>query len=214
MTFVESLVSFSIAATLLTLTPGLDTALVLSQLMTSGAQAARKAALGVAAGCLIWGALVALGLGMLLASSVMAFTVVKTFGAIYLLWQGFLMLRKSSGMDTQKNEVLTADTSSSARAAFFQGFWTNVLNPKVGIFYLTLLPQFLVPEVDAGVYIFSLAFIHILLSVIWFMLLIAAGQKSIQFLKHPAMSYWTDKVTGLILVSFGLKLGLTDFSAS
>ena len=117
MTLVESLVSFSIAATLLTLTPGLDTALVLSQLMTSGAQAARKAALGVAAGCLIWGALVALGLGMLLASSVMAFTVVKTFGAIYLLWQGFLMLRKSSGMDTQKNEVLTADTSSSARAS-------------------------------------------------------------------------------------------------
>ena len=122
MTLVESLVSFSIAATLLTLTPGLDTALVLSQLMTSGAQAARKAALGVAAGCLIWGALVALGLGMLLASSVMAFTVVKTFGAIYLLWQGFLMLRKSSGMDTQKMRCSQLTHPHRLALPFFKDF--------------------------------------------------------------------------------------------
>ena len=214
MTLVESLFSFTIAASLLTLTPGLDTALVVRHLITSGAQNARKAALGVAVGCLIWGALVALGLGMLLASSVLAFTVVKTFGAVYLVWQGYLMLRKPSTKGALKNEVSTSNTSSPTYAAFYQGFWTNVLNPKVGIFYITLLPQFLVPEVNAGMLIFSLAFIHVLLSLIWFMLLIAAGQKSINLLQHPAMSYWTDKIAGVILVSFGLKLAFTDFTTT
>jgi threonine/homoserine/homoserine lactone efflux protein len=212
MTLLESIASFSIAACLLTLTPGLDTALVLRQLITKDAHAARKAAFGVAAGCLIWGALVALGLGMLLASSVLAFTLVKSLGAVYLIWQGFLMLRRSAVVETLLSDVPVTEKSSSDHAAFFQGFWTNVLNPKIGIFYITLLPQFLVTGFNAGFYIFSLAFIHVLFSVIWFMLLIKAGQKSISLLKNPVVSDWTNKVTGAMLIVFGLKLGVSEIN--
>ena len=212
MTLSESLVGFTLAACILTLTPGLDTVLVLRQLTTSGASSARKAALGVALCCLIWGACVALGLGMLMTSSITAFVVVKTLGAIYLLWQGFMMLRKPSELDAQPNEAPVSSNLSAKHAAFFQGFWTNVLNPKVGVFYVTLLPQFSVPNVNAGLYMFCLAVIHVLLSLIWFMLLIAAGQTSMNAWRHPATGTWMNRVTGVILIGFGLKLGASDIS--
>lgn len=214
MSLFESLLTFSIAASLLTLTPGLDTALVVRQLITSGPQSAKKAALGVAAGCLIWGALVAMGLGVLLTNSLWAFTIVKTAGAVYLVWQGLQMLRRQVGSKHNQIEFQFANESSSPHAALMQGFWTNVLNPKVGIFYVTLLPQFLVPDVNASLYIFSLAVIHVLLSVLWFLALIIGGQRGIKFLQHPKLTYWTDKVTGLVLIGFGVKLFASDLPSA
>lgn len=201
MTLTQSLLTFTAAAALLAATPGVDTALVLRALVTSGARRALQAALGIAAGCLVWGAVVALGLGALLTASTFAFNVLKVAGAIYLLWQGLKLLRRK----TTPARTLTAGPAP-AGSAFWTGFLTNVLNPKVGVFYVTLLPQFMVVDVPVGPYIFALVGIHVGLSLLWFVLLIAAARPLQQWLARPSAQMVMDRITGAVLVAFGLRL--------
>lgn len=201
MTLTQSLLTFTVAAALLAATPGVDTALVLRTLVTAGARRALQAALGVAAGCLVWGAVVALGLGALLTASTLAFHVLKVAGAVYLLWQGLKLLRRKP----MPEQALTAGAAPSG-SAFLTGFLTNVLNPKVGVFYVTLLPQFVVTDVPAGPFIFALAAIHVGLSVLWFLLLIGAARHLQRWLSRPRVQTVMDRVTGVLFVAFGLKL--------
>ena len=201
MTLTQSLLTFTVAAALLAATPGVDTALVLRALVTSGARRALLAALGIAAGCLVWGAVVALGLGALLTASALAFNVLKVVGAAYLFWQGLKLLRRKS----MPGPVVAAQALPSG-SAFLTGFLTNVLNPKVGVFYVTLLPQFLVADVPAGPYIFALAGIHVGWSLLWFVLLIAAARPLQKWLARPRVQAGMDRITGLVFVAFGLKL--------
>ena len=203
MTLTQSLWTFTLAAALLAATPGVDTALVLRALVASGARRALQAAVGIAAGCLVWGAVVALGLGALLTASTLAFNVLKAVGAAYLLWQGVkLLLRRSGGVHTEVIEP----AAPAQGAAFWTGFLTNVLNPKVGVFYVTLLPQFVVPGVPAGPYIFALAGIHVGLSLLWFVLLIAAARPLHRWLARPRVQVTLDRITGGVFVLFGLRL--------
>ena len=201
MTLTQSLLTFTAAAALLAATPGIDTALVLRALVTSGARCAFQAALGIAAGCLVWGAVVALGLGALLTASTLAFNVLKVAGAVYLLWQGLKLLRHK----TTPAQTVTAGPATSG-SAFWTGFLTNVLNPKVGVFYVTLLPQFMVADVAAGPYIFALAGIHVGLSLLWFVLLIAAARPLHQWLARPRVQMAMERITGAVFLVFGLKL--------
>ena len=205
MTLTQSLLTFTVAAALLAATPGVDTALVLRALVTSGARRALQAALGIAAGCLVWGAVVALGLGALLTASTLAFNVLKLAGAVYLLWQGLKLLRRKS----TAGQALAAGPTPSG-SAFWTGFLTNVLNPKVGVFYVTLLPQFMVADVPAGPYIFALAGIHVGLSVLWFLLLIAASRHLQRWLERPRVQTVMNRITGGVFVLFGLKLVMAE----
>jgi len=202
MTLIQSLLTFTVAAALLAATPGVDTALVLRALVTHGARSAVQAALGIAAGCLVWGAVVAFGLGALLTASALAFNTVKVVGAAYLIWQGVRLLRRPAASIETSLSIQPIPVGS----AFWQGFLTNVLNPKVGVFYVTLLPQFVVADVPAGPYIFALAAIHVGLSVLWFLLLIAAAQHLQRWLARPRVQTAMDRITGLVFVAFGLKL--------
>lgn len=206
MTLTHSLLTFTVAAALLAATPGVDTALVLRALVASGARRALLAAVGIAAGCLVWGAVVALGLGALLTASTLAFNVLKAVGAAYLLWQGVrLLMRRSGGVRAGQPEQIEPAAPANG-AAFWTGFLTNVLNPKVGVFYVTLLPQFVVPGVPAGPYIFALAGIHVGLSLLWFMLLIAAARPLQRWLARPRVQVTLDRITGGVFVLFGLRL--------
>ena len=206
MTLTHSLLTFTVAAALLAATPGVDTALVLRALVASGARRALLAAVGIAAGCLVWGAVVALGLGTLLTASTLAFNVLKAVGAAYLLWQGVrLLMRRSGGVRAGQPEQIEPAAPANG-AAFWTGFLTNVLNPKVGVFYVTLLPQFVVPGVPAGPYIFALAGIHVGLSLLWFVLLIAAARPLQRWLARPRVQVTLDRITGGVFVLFGLRL--------
>ena len=206
MTLTHSLLTFTVAAALLAATPGVDTALVLRALVASGARRALLAAVGIAAGCLVWGAVVALGLGALLTASTLAFNVLKAVGAAYLLWQGVrLLMRRSGGVQAGQREQIEPAAPANG-AAFWNGFLTNVLNPKVGVFYVTLLPQFVVPGVPAGPYIFALAGIHVGLSLLWFVLLIAAARPLQRWLARPRVQVTLDRITGGVFVLFGLRL--------
>ncbi len=212
MTVVQALIAFSVAAFLLTITPGLDTALTLRTATLEGPKRAALAVAGIAIGCLTWGAVVALGLGALLKASLMAFTILKWAGAAYLVWLGLGMILKPR----DRFEIDTGDAATVKDSGDFtwmrRGLLTNLLNPKVGIFYISFLPQFLPQSVSAGVaaapFIFLLAVIHALIGSLWLGCLIAATRPLAGLLKRAAVVRWLDRVTGGVFLGFGVRLAL------
>lgn len=197
------LFAFIAAATLLALTPGVDTAIVLSTAIAKGSRPALTASLGIGLGCLIWGVAVSIGLGATLQASETAYTVIKYLGALYLLWLGIgLLLRPRSA------SLISADLkfTQANQRAFFKGLTANLLNPKVGIFYLTFLPQFIPQGADVASYGLLLASIHVLLSMIWFGMLIVATLPLGQFLQKPATVKILDRLVGSLFVFFAVKL--------
>ena len=163
------LLAFLVAATILTLTPGVDTAMVLRAATVSGRRAGAGAALGIALGCLVWGAAVSLGLGAVLRASALAYTIVKIAGAGYLLWLGAkLILNPRASLDASEGQA------PPGGEAFRRGLVTNLLNPKVGVFYVTFLPQFVPAGANVAAWSFALACVHVALSLAWFAVLIAA----------------------------------------
>jgi threonine/homoserine/homoserine lactone efflux protein len=198
-----SLAAYVAAAGLLTVTPGLDTALVLRTATSRGPRPAALTGIGIAAGCFGWAALVAFGLGALLAASELAYTVLKWIGAAYLMWIGFRMLRRP-----RSNFSAQGTPERGGHMAFTSGFLTNLLNPKVGIFYVSFLPQFVPAQVPPAPYMLLLGAIHALLGLIWFACLIAATRPIARFLRRPAVVRMCDRVTGGMFLAFGVGLAV------
>jgi threonine/homoserine/homoserine lactone efflux protein len=202
-----ALIAFTAAAGLLTITPGLDTALVLRTATAEGARAATLAALGIVSACFGWAIMVALGLGALLAASQIGYTLLRAAGALYLLATGVRLLARprraflESGAEGRTGRAL-------ARASFARGALTNLLNPKVGIFYISFLPQFVPSGVPVGSFILLLGAIHAVLGVLWFASLILATQPIARWLRRPAIVTGLDRLTGGLFVAFGLGLAL------
>lgn len=204
MPFAENLIAFTLAATLLTLTPGIDTALVLRTAAVEGRQQAFRAALGINAGCLLWGAAVAFGLGALLAVSEFGYNLLKYCGAAYLAWLGLNMLLRP------RTSLAPAQASGRPDANWFlRGLLGNVLNPKVGIFYLSFLPQFIPQGQPLIAWTFGLVGIHVALSLVWALLLIGATQPLGHWLRRAVVIKWMDRSTGLIFVLFAARLALS-----
>lgn len=202
----EAIAGFSVAAGLLTILPGLDTALVLRTAAVEGPRRAALAGLGITLGCLVWGTAVAVGLGALLAASHLAFTVLKWAGAAYLLWLGIGMLirpRQSFELGGDSAGVGGRDLAWLRR-----GLLTNLLNPKIGVFYVSFLPQFMAQGVPAGPFLVLLAAIHGLIGLAWFAVLITATRPLARALKRPAVVGWLDRVTGGVFVAFAARLAL------
>lgn len=206
MTTAGALLTFVGAASVLTITPGLDTALVLRSAVAGGARRAAYAAFGIALGCLVWGAAVSIGLAALLAASRFAYTAVKWIGAAYLFCVGIkLLVGPRDSFDTQGNRP----DDASAIAFLKQGLLTNLLNPKVGVFYITFLPQFVPPGANVGLFSFLLAAIHVLLGIIWFGVLISATVPMGRILKRKPFIRAMDRIAGAVFVGFGSKLALS-----
>ena len=206
MTITQALLAFIAAATILTITPGVDTAMVLRAAAGGGPRPAVFAATGISVGCLVWGAAVSVGLGALLAASPLAFTLVTWAGAAYLLYLGAkLIVRPRQRFDAAAGGAAQIDPQQSLR----QGLLTNLLNPKVGVFYITFLPQFVPAGANVAAFSFLLAVIHVLLSAIWFAILIAATVPMGRALRRPRVVKAMDRVTGGVFVAFGLKLALS-----
>ncbi|MFB0712519.1 LysE family translocator [Buttiauxella noackiae] len=205
MSVADSLLAFSIAALLLTLTPGLDTALILRTATVEGGKKAFQAALGIDTGCFIWGAIVAFGLGALLAASELAYDILKWCGAAYLFWLGILLiLRPRQTFDTNQ---LERPASSNW---FLRGMLGNVLNPKIGIFYVSFLPQFIPAGHSPIIWTFLLVSIHVVLGTFWSLTLIMATRYASDLLKIPAIVKWMDRATGGVFMLFATKLALSS----
>ena len=151
---IHHLLFFIAAGLLLNLTPGPDVLYIVTHALRSGARAGMVAALGITAGCFVHIFAAAVGVSALMAASATAFTVLKWAGAAYLVYVGLRMLLakapaagEPSAMDTAADEV-RASAAPVLKRIFFQGFWTNALNPKVALFFLAFVPQFITPDME------------------------------------------------------------------
>ncbi len=204
MSVTDSLLAYILAATLLSLTPGLDTALILRTTAAEGGRKAFHAALGINAGCFIWGAMVAFGLGALLAVSEFAYTLLKWCGAAYLCWLGVQLLLRP-----RQHFSLNQENAGSENNWFLRGMLGNVLNPKIGIFYISFLPQFIPAGHSPAGWTFLLVAIHVLIVTLWSLTLITATRHASGVLKKPAVVKWMDRTTGCVFLLFAAKLAMS-----
>jgi threonine/homoserine/homoserine lactone efflux protein len=205
--------AFTLAAALLTITPGLDTALVLRTAAVEGSRRAMLAGAGICCGCLMWGLAASVGLGTLLAASQVAYGAVRITGACYLIFLGAKMLLRKHHSPSAMGDALSPPVCASAAGAtaprwFVRGLLTNLLNPKVGVFYVTFLPQFIPAGVSVTWFSMLLAAIHATEGILWFCVLTLATRPLSRWLRRPAVAQTLDRATGTVLVGFGVGLVL------
>ncbi|KVO98818.1 LysE family translocator [Burkholderia ubonensis] len=203
---------FLVAVFLLNVTPGPDTAYIIGRSVAQGRGAGLMSALGISAGCCVHALACAFGLTALLAASATAFTVIKLVGAAYLIYLGVRMIlaKPAAGADTARAAAVAA--AKPLRQLFMQGFWTNVLNPKVVLFFVSFFPQF----VSAGSAHKALAFltlgaVFVVMSTIWnSMLAWVAGSVTRRFSGKPGVKKWLDRTVGSAFVGLGLRLAASQ----
>jgi threonine/homoserine/homoserine lactone efflux protein len=197
-----SLLAFIPVALLLTLIPGADTALVTRNALALGLRGARWTILGIATGCLMHATASALGLSAILATSARAYEMVKLAGAAYLIWIGVQSIR---GASTTGAAPARAERSAHGHP-FVQGFLTNALNPKVALFYLTFLPQFIPAGAPVLRTSLLLAMIHNVLGFAWLSLYARFVDRLRVALTRPMVKAWLERVTGGALMLLGARL--------
>lgn len=229
MSIPSALVSFAAVAALLTIVPGLDTAYVLRTAIVAGRRPAFAAALGIGTGALAWGAAAAVGVSTLLTASTAAYTVLRVVGAGYLVWLGVQLIRATLGRDRPQTPAADAEhsgagptgsgptggartagaarNSGAAWRAWRRGTLTNLLNPKVGAFYVAVIPQFLPEHAPPLLMGLALALVHNAEGMLWFTALILAAHGIRGWLRRPVVHRTIDRVTGTALIAFGLELG-------
>ncbi len=208
MTTGETLVAFTIAAGVLTITPGLDTALVLRTAAVEGPRRAMLAGAGICLGCLTWGFAASVGLGALLAASQLAYDTLRIAGACYLIYIGVKLLARPRSSAGGPSEAPPGESDPSGRRWFVRGLFTNLLNPKVGVFYVSFLPLFIPAGVNVTLFSLLLASIHAVQGLLWFVLLTVATRTLAHWLGRPAVVATLDRGTGAVFVGFGLRLAL------
>ncbi|MXV44030.1 LysE family transporter [Saccharibacter sp. 17.LH.SD] len=212
--YIFHLITFFIAVSIFTVTPGLDTAVVLRMAASSGRRGGAGAVLGILAGISVWGVGAMLGLTELLAASHSAFMAVKFIGALYLIWMGLRMMWQPRSFladaDNDTDLLISSKESDILRAGFLKGFLTNILNPKVGIFVITFFPQFIPQHVDIKIFTLLQVVIQIMLSAVWLGILVMMTTQFEAFLSRPAVMRCIDRLTGGIFVVFGMKLFMTQ----
>lgn len=206
----EALLGFALVAGLLTIVPGLDTALVLRSTVTRSRAHGFAAMLGIQAGTVVWGAAAAGGAAALFAASQTAYRLLTLAGALYLVWLGASMIwasfRRPDDAGTEPDVPLP---TGGRWRDFGMGLSTNLMNPKVGVFYVAAIPQFVpdgVPPLLMGV---LLALVHCMLGTAWLsMVVLGAGYVGPRLRRSNAVR-WVDRVTGGFLVVFGARLAVS-----
>jgi threonine/homoserine/homoserine lactone efflux protein len=188
---------------LLTVSPGADMALVTKITLERGRRAALLATLGICSGLLVHATASALGLSVILATSAEAFTIVKLAGAAYLAYLGLQALRSSF-------RDVANDVPSPRRGAnpLLQGVFSNVLNPKVAVFYLTFLPQFISPGDNVLIRSLAFALAHAVMGIVWLSAYSYAVMRMSDALGGAGVRRWLERVTGGVLIALGARLAL------
>jgi len=205
----SAVASFALVAGLLTIIPGLDTAMVLRSAISNGPRPAFATALGIGTGALVWGAAAAVGVSALLTTSTIAYTGLRIAGAGYMVWLGSRLLRTVIRRPADLAPAESAPAAGTLGRAWRQGLLTNLLNPKIGAFYVAMLPQF-IPEHTAPLAMgLLLALVHDLEGMLWFSVLIFGAARMGAVLRRRTAQRVVDGTTGSVLIGFGLKLGLS-----
>jgi RhtB (resistance to homoserine/threonine) family protein len=199
--------AFVLAGILLAITPGSDTMFILGNSISNGKKAGILSALGINTGSLFHTAFAAFGLSILLSESVMAFNIVKYLGAAYLIYLGIKsILNKQTVPKDEFNK-----TAKSNKKIYMSGILTNILNPKVALFYLAFLPQFIDPNYSNHYFSFLvLGLSFTMIGTIWCLILAIYSSKfSMKLRENKRFNIWLHKLTGLVFISLGIKLALS-----
>ncbi|MGH8954559.1 MAG: LysE family translocator [Microbacterium sp.] len=208
----QLLLAVALVAGLLTLVPGIGTSLVLRGALTRGARHAFATSFGICTGAMLWG-VAAVGASELLAASELAYRALTLAGAAYMIWLGASLIWESfrghSGMPHSTAGPAAQPMFASTFRAWSMGVGTNLLNPKVGVFYLATIPQF-APDGTAPVMMgLALAAVHALLSFACFTVIIIATGFVARWLRSPKAVRIIDRITGVVLIGFGAKLAVS-----
>jgi threonine/homoserine/homoserine lactone efflux protein len=198
--------TFAIAALVLIMLPGPDLALITGNALRGGRSGGLLTVLGGVLGVTVHAGVTALGLSALLVASAQAFTALKIAGAVYLLWLAMQMLR--SATRSRSAPVAEAVAVPGRWSAYLrQGFLSNALNPKVALFFVTFLPQFLSGDSGSSrAEALVLSGIFALLYVAWFGLYVAAVDRLGRWLRRPRVKARIEQVTGLVLGTVAVRL--------
>jgi RhtB (resistance to homoserine/threonine) family protein len=203
-----SVAAFAVFAAVLAITPGLDTMLVVRAAAVTGRVAGLAAVAGIALGCLVWAIASALGVTAVLTASRVAFEVLRIAGVAYLCWLGVRALWHARRRPATGGLIdSTVEAQPSILAAFRTGLVTNLLNPKVGVFYLSVMPQFLPEGLNPLLGSLVLGGIHIAEGIVWLSLVVAVVGRARGWLQRPAVRRRLEQLTGVVFLGFGVRLG-------
>ncbi len=206
----DNLILFVAAGLLLNLTPGPDVVYIVTNALKSGFRAGAVAALGIVAGCFVHILGAAIGLSALIAASATLFTVLKYLGAAYLIYLGFRMLMSARPAALGATEA----PGRTLGQVFWRGFATNALNPKVALFFLAFVPQFIAPEADNKILAFILLGLVFNFNSVFVNVGYAAAAASLAARAAPVRSamHWIERGAGVLFIGFGIRLATASFA--
>lgn len=201
------MISFIFMTLFVVMSPGVDTALITKRTIAGGKKDGLMMALGITTGSLGHTLAATLGLSALVLQSAVAFSILKWVGAIYLIYLGVqsLITRKSS------DAVEETETQRHSKGSpFKEGFLSNLLNPKVAVFFITFLPQFVSSQENAMVELFVMGSFYAVLSILWFVFYVFCLTYIREWLMSATVQNYMEKLTGIVLIGFGIKLLFTQ----
>lgn len=217
-----ALLGFALASTLVILAPGPDSMLVMRNTMRGGRRAGWITACGTLSGLTIWALAAALGLSALLRVSHVGYDILRFCGAAYLIWLGVTSIarfrRKSAAepgaqagssapaVPDLTGPGLTGPSTARPRRAYLNGLLSNLLNPKISVFFMAFLPAFVPARVSAAEFSLVLGIWFIAETGLWLAVVAWLADRGVRWLRRPAVQRWIERVTGIVLIGFGLRL--------
>ncbi|PGB04143.1 LysE family translocator [Bacillus toyonensis] len=205
---IENYLLFIVMSICLIILPGPDTAMATKNTLVAGKMGGVKTVFGTCVALLIHTLAAVIGLSALIVKSALLFSIFKYVGALYLIYIGIkalLAVKNKEGVNT--NDV-SINNDNEHTSCFRQGFLTNLLNPKIAVFFLTFLPQFLNPSHNTFIQLLVMGLTYLVLTVIWFAFYIFLIDKISAFMKKPTTQRYIQGLTGIVLIGFGIKLAL------
>ena len=218
-----ALLGFALASTLVILAPGPDSMLVMRNTMRGGRRAGWITACGTLSGLTIWALAAALGLSALLRVSHVGYDILRFCGAAYLIWLGVTSLAHFRRRKSTAEPVAQADGSAPAvpgltvpgltgpgaarpRRAYLNGLLSNLFNPKISVFFMAFLPAFVPAGASAAGFSLVLGIWFIAETGLWLAVVAWLADRGVRWLRRPAVQRWIERVTGIVLIGFGLRL--------
>jgi RhtB (resistance to homoserine/threonine) family protein len=194
-------------AALVIVIPGPDTAVVTKNVLVHGRRAAFGTSMGVSAGLSVWTLAAAIGVASVVRASAVAFTVLKLVGSLYLVWLGLQALRAARHPDSGARRTANKP-AMGALGGFRQGFLSDLANPKIGIFFTSLLPQFVDPGHPVLLPFLALGGVFVLMTVLWLSAYCLIAARAAATLQRPRVKAAMDRFTGVVLIALGLRLAV------
>ncbi|MEW9596684.1 LysE family translocator [Bacillus toyonensis] len=205
---IENYLLFIIMSICLIILPGPDTAMATKNTLVAGKMGGVKTVFGTCVALLIHTLAAVIGLSALIVKSALLFSIFKYVGALYLIYIGIKALLAVKNKEGVNTNYVSINNDKEHTSCFRQGFLTNLLNPKIAVFFLTFLPQFLNPSHNTFIQLLVMGLTYLVLTIIWFAFYIFLIDKISAFMKKPKTQRYIQGLTGIVLIGFGIKLAL------